>query len=401
MTLTDRIRQLVAGKPAAPAPKIAVSSGGPADRWKKQDRDAKTLQGYRNIYERGGPVAAAVDCYPDGIATNGYRFTGGDAEIKQVSDRLASFDFPTAVSNLITDAVVLGDGFGEVVRTRSGEFHSVQERDGARFRIQIDPSTGQVLRYLYLPEDTWDESKATPLDPRDVVHIRLWPKPGSPYGRSLIARAIDDINRDTDTVSGIAEGTKRHGTPKWDITVGDDDPAAPDPTKAEIDDVAREYKDINGKTEFVHSKGIAIEVLDTAGIPGADMLLSASFARLCSAMGTPAELIGGEYKGSTEATAKVRMAQWWNRIRALQPRVARQISMQVVDQITGRPGAVGFVWEDPDPADETDVAEWATKLMQATPLDPFAVLPRKYVQERLGIDPTQYEGDEEYGTGAE
>ncbi|MFA7121209.1 MAG: hypothetical protein WC277_06990, partial [Bacilli bacterium] len=105
-------------------------------------------------------------------------------------------------------------------------------------------------------------------------------------------------------------------------------------------------------------------------------------------LGVPPEQIGLDATGSTEATANVRFRAWYDRIAALQRVIATTLSRQLFDRITGRPGACWIVFEDPSPEDMAQKAEWISKIMAATPMDPFAVLPQDWIQQQFGIDPT-------------
>lgn len=385
VTLGARIRALFAAPVEEAKPKIAVSGGEGKTPFGKVERNPSTLRMYQNIYESGGPVAEAIEVYALTALSNGYRLEGDPAEVEMVQSVLDTFDFETVLHDGIVQALVTGDGFQEVVRSRSRAFHSVQLRSSARFKVEIDPGTGLVRRYVYMPDDDTATGKGTPLEPRDVVHLVLNPKPGSPYGRSLIGRAMDDIMRDAATSEGIAAAVKRHGYPKYHIVVGKSGEAVP---KKTIDSVERTFRELDSKNDFATGPDIEIRNIDTTGLPGAEMFATISTQRLCAAMGVPEEMLGLG-RGSTEATANVRLRVFYDKVSAIQRRVARTYTLQVIDQITREPGRVRLEFNDPNPFDEAATAEWIAKIMGANPLDPFAVLPLEWIQKKFGIDPTE------------
>ena len=134
--------------------------------------------------------------------------------------------------------------------------------------------------------------------------------------------------RDTKTAEGIANGIERHGTSKWDITVGYEDQEVSD---TDFKAVASVYEKINSKTELVHRKDIEVKELDKGGFPVAEYS-ETSLDRLCAALGVPNELLG-QGRGSTEATANVRMKSFQNKIKSMQSRFNFQTYQQLFKPI--------------------------------------------------------------------
>jgi len=118
-----------------------------------------------------------------------------------------------------------------------------------------------------------------------------------------------------------------------------------------------------------------------------------STMRLCTALGVPEELMGLG-RGSTEATANVKLRAFYDDISALQKRFARAFNQQVIDRITPRPGMARLVFNEVNPVDLAAIAEWVAKIMASTPADPFAVLPRKFVQDLFGVVETDWDEDD-------
>ena len=388
VTIRQRLRQLVSGK-AEPAPK-AVAAGGTARAYfAKVERTLEALQRYQTIYEQGGPIAEAIDAYALTVLSNGYRLEGDEGLARTTQERLDSFEFESVMYEGIVQALVLGDAFQECTRTRIGaNFLRVDLRDSTRFTVRQNPATGVVEGYSFLPPGEWDQSRAVPLEVADMVHLVIHRKAGSPYGRSLIQRAYDDIMRDTKTAEGTAAAIERHGFPKFHVRVGAE---GEEVAKEDLDAIGTQFESLSAKHDFVTCRDVEIGAIDTGGLPGADVFSNISTSRLCAALGVPAEVLGLDYKGSTEATANVRLRVWYDKCAAIQRRVAPVYSQQVIDQITGVPGAVKLVFNDPNPFDEQTTAEWIGKIMQATPLDPFAVLPQEWVQKKFGVTPTESE----------
>lgn len=380
VTILDRLRQLV--KPPEPAPK-AVATAGPARTYfSKQDRTTAILERYQTIYDQGGPVAEAVDCYPLTILSNGYRLEGDENLAKTVQATLDSFGFDTVLWSAIVDALVLGDSFDEAVHAKlGGRFLRVELRDSTRFRVRQNPQTGAVEGYTFLPPGEWDETRTVPLDPADIFHLRLMPRGNSPYGKSLIQRAYDDILRDVKTAEGTSAAIERHGFPRHHVAVGQPGEAVP---QEDLDAIGKKWETLTAKMEFVTDGDTKIQTIDAGGIPNVDIFSNVTLTRLCAAMGVPEEMLGLG-RGSTEATATVRLKAWHDKCAALQQRIAPEVTRQIIDQIAGRPGAVWLVFNDPNPSDDALVANLVTTQIAA--LAAVGVRPKaEWVAGKFGID---------------
>jgi hypothetical protein len=100
-------------------------------------------------------------------------------------------------------------------------------------------------------------------------------------------------------------------------------------------------------------------------------------------------------RGSTEATANVRIKSFYDKITTIQTVVARTYSREVIDRISGIPGAVWIQFNDPNAEDEAKKATWISAIMQASGMDPFAILPQAWIREQFAIDEEEYPEEEE------
>ena len=91
-------------------------------------------------------------------------------------------------------------------------------------------------------------------------------------------------------------------------------------------------------------------------------------------------------RGSTEATAKVRLDAFCDKIGSFQSRFARAMGNQIFDVMTGNPGAVWMQFNDVSPEDENQKADYLAKIASIYPTDPWLVMTPTYVQEYLGIE---------------
>jgi hypothetical protein len=233
--------------------------------------------------------------------------------------------------------------------------------------------------------------KVIPLKPEQVTNYKLIGLGGSVYGYSLIQRALDDIMRDTTTVEGISTGIKRHGTPKFHVQVGMEGELIPQDV---IDDTKKEFQKLESKNDFVTNRDVAVSALDVGGVQNVKEYSDVSVTRMVSALGVPSELVGIR-QGSTDNTAVSRIDTFMDKIAWHQERLARCFTLNVIDLFTQEPGAVKLVLNDASPKDEAAKAKWIGELMKATPLDPFAILPRQWILEQFDIEADAYEDEDE------
>jgi hypothetical protein len=354
---------------------------------------AKWVRKWKDIYtQNGGPVAACIDAYVRITLTNGYKFVCEEAQ-DELQDKVQAWadqshvDLDSIMAQGIVDALVCGTAFQEIVPTsypKIAEFPiwGVIPRDAASFWIDYD-AYGRIIGYQQMIAEKGVVQRLMPIPQEEsdrILTLTLFPIPGEVYGISLIGRAYDDIMRDCDMVESLTKAMHRHGTPKqqWDIG-SPENPA----TEADLDNVGDRIEEIASDTDFV-TTNTRIQMLDTTGITGADVFSNLTLQRLAAAMGVPEEVIGLG-RGSTEATANVRLKAFYDTISAIQEIVARTYSRRVIDQITGVPGAVWIEFNDPNPADEKQKAEWIALLRQG--MDPDAICPADWCREQFGIPP--------------
>jgi len=359
----------------------------------------KKVERWIRMYERGGPVADAIDAYALFALTNGYDLvceSGAERLKEQVQ---AWFDQPWVdmdqiFADGILSAVLAGDAYQEIIPTRTGQgVWGIVSRDPSTFSKNCD-EYGRVISYSqFVPGRTGFTDEEIQIEPDRMLSFSLFHIPGQIYGLSLMDRAEDDINRDCDTIESITKAIHRHGTPKNQWAIGSDEHRA---TAADLEDVEKQIEKQDAKTDYVTHHDVVIKPLDVSGVQNADTYSNIMMQRVACALGVPEEMLGLG-RGSTEATATVRMKVFMDKISTIQQRVARAYNRQLIDRITGRPGAVWIQFRDVSPEDEAAKAEWISKIMQATPLDQFSVLPQKWVKEQFGIDEAEY-GDEEIET---
>lgn len=392
----ERITKLFKPTPA-PAP-AQVPQGKPkgyafrgtdpgASYFAQRKRNTEVLKRYQTVYNQGGIVAEAIDAYALYVFAPGYEIVSDDDNItEEVQNRLLEMEFSRVAQDGIISTCVLGDAFQENVFTLGGGYDYTRNLDAATFDIIFD-MFGSVTGYRQVFTTDQGQTMTAEFTPEEITHLTLFSQTASPYGQSLIGRAYDDIIRDTKIMEGTATAIERHGHPKHDITVGTGDPNEIIGSEM-LEDIGRNWETLKSKQDFVHTSNVKIGELDKAGVLNANEYNNFSIQRICTALGVPEEILGLG-RGSTEATAKVRLQTFYKKISALQMRVANCYNKNVIDKITGVPRQAKIEFNEIDPKDYAVLATWIASLR--TGIDPDAVCPADWCREQFGIPPDEME----------
>ena len=323
----------------------------------------KNLAKNRRVYEQGGLVSEAVDCHPLFMFSNGYRFDGDENLVKTVQEWHDDLDFEMVAWKLIVDAMVVEKGIAEIAPNLKGDVpvKALYHRPGEQFDEVYDGS----LRLVGYKQTvlTGGSRKVSDIGVEDIFRLDL--------GLPLITRCMDDIIRDTEVAESTAKSIKRHGFPRYHIKVGVTGETIPNTV---ISTMANEFEELEPDHEWVTPRDVDIANIDSSGVVNTKLYGDWAIQRLCAAMGTPEEMLGLG-RGSTEATANVRLQAWYDRIATLQRRFASQWNDQIVNRMLeglgAKDGAVKIVFNDPSPSDDLARAQVVSTLLQASPLQPI------------------------------
>ena len=309
-------------------PQTVVSGGRQGiSRFSKQPRD---LGQYENIYRQGGLVSTAIDAYPLFGLNPGYTLSGAPIHVKKIEAWFKEINFEQIVWQAYVDSLVYGDSIQENVFSRGGDILYVVPRNPLYFTIDYD-KYGIIKSYTQTVDN-----KDTILKPEQVTHLQLLSISGETYGQSLIARAFNDIDRDTVTAESTAEAIERHGHPKWHIKVGSEGNIYSDEEKRAV---ASEFEELKADHEIISNYNVEILALDTNGVANVMEYNEWSLSRLLASMGVPSGVIGTGENKTTMASATVEMKSFILRVETFQKKVARCYN-GLIDLKLKKPGLV-------------------------------------------------------------
>ncbi len=384
MSLRERVVRLLQAPPAQAPKTYPGKTLGSAPKYLNIKRDSK-LDEYRNIYDQGGPISTAIDCYPLMMLSNGWRIEGERAkEAEQFLDDIAFEDFAWKV---IVDALVVKVGYAEIrpgLDKAEYPIAAVDHRYPETFE-EVKDDFGKILGYKQRIGSEFATKREVDVKVEDMFKLDL--------GLPLIARAYDDIMRDAKIADGTAKSIERHGFPRYLITVGQPGETVP---KAIIDSIGAQFENLKPQMEMATPSDVKIENIDNTGVANAKLYGDWSTMRVCTALDVPEEFLGLG-RGSTEATANVKLQAWYDKVGTLQRRFARQFNSQILERWAGErpkgaPTAAKLVFNDVSPTDESLIADLILKLTQASgSLDPFQITTPEWCRKRLGISEEEFQ----------
>ena len=359
-------------------------------------RSWKAMRGLRNIYLQGAYISEGVDLYPLYAIGAGYELESDDETAKKVIEEfLTRINFYDTTWQMLVDAETVRDGIAEIVFGKGSMAKvpvNVVPRPAECFEFVTD-ARGVITEY----RQKWDyhgNALTVPVSmpPASILHYQFLSRPDSPYGISIVERCIHDIKRDTQVIEAVTAGILLHGTPKWHIQVNSRQPERPNLSAEERRDVENEFKDFNAKDQFITQGDILVEAKDIAGLPNIQQYSDVVMARVISGLGVPGELLGLR-QGTTDATAVTRVGAFFRKIKSCQ-RDVEQMWGGIFDRILQKPGLVKLKLRPVTFAELMEQAGYIEKIAKISPTDPFAVMSRRQMQERLEIDPDEWESDE-------
>jgi hypothetical protein len=308
------------------------STEKPFDMLEGDRNNIEWMMKYAEIYNRGGLVTSAINLYPEyilkAVMDQGIEFTGRKAIEEQtdyLTDWVDSFDFVNVLNLLIINSLVSGRGIAEIVHSRDGEAPLfLHPRDPNDFEIETD-MRGIITNYVQTLSDSFGKKETKTVKSQFILDLRLLSSNNILFGNSLIGSAFDDIHRDAKTAEGTSKGIWRHGTRKYDITVGDIDDDVDDDA---LEEVAETFSKIDSMKEIVHRADVEIKELDGAGIPVMEYN-ETSITRMFGALGVPSDLI--LIKGSSMAVSDKtpQFTAFQNKISAIQTKLNYQLWTQL------------------------------------------------------------------------
>jgi len=348
------------GKPKA----IVSSSGLGRFNVKLNSRNKKALKQYWTYYNGEGTVFASIQTTAWNTVMVGSHYSSeNDNALKLILKEMDRLDVEGVLLDNVVYTLIYGDAFIEKVKDSKGNISYLNTIDPSTMEIDYD-KYGRITSYH---QNINGVKKDTVFKPEEIIHIKFFPKPDSPYGISLIEPSKDTIDRKVDVDESLYHAIHRHGTSKLIAYVGTPDDIPP---KDAFNEIKEDLEDIGSQNELVVPGVIKIESIDEKGVSGVEEYFSMFQTQLVIGMMCPPEALGlGQ--GSTEATAKVREIMNERYIRSLQLKLSNQIKNELINNILiynkFEPNIVKMKFNSVTDADEAVKAKWLGNLLRGFP----------------------------------
>ena len=360
-----------------------------ADRFRSRiTEEAAEMDRHREfcrIYETS-VAGAIIDTETDDLFAQGWALQGEAPEdVAKVREYLTITNFETEVKKLCTESKVYGFGIAEV-GTTAGRHILVAHSSFNILPIMDD--MGWLAGYIQKGTD----GTIAEFDRREVITMALRPSASTPgTGRSELAQAYDAIIDYENTRKANAAMIERMGYPAYDIEFSDSDGIVP------ADMLEGEIADLAPGSVLSTGLGAKINTLNAQGVTQVQTYAETMLQAVAVAMQIPRAMAG--LSDNSEATAKVTLSKYYNRIAAEQAIVAQTIQARYLDvyvlpDLGIKAGSVQIQFNNPDPEASLKKVQLIQALATIDPADPEFLLSVEELAEIWGKHPQagEYEG---------
>lgn len=333
---------------------------------------------FNRIYETS-VAGAIIDTETDDLFAQGWALQGeAPEEVAKVREYLTITNFETEVKKMCTESKVYGFGLAEVGQL--GGRHMLVAHSSYNI-IPVMDDMGWLDGYI----QKGNNGTIAEFDRREVITLALRPSASTPgTGRSELAQAYEAIIDYENIRKANAAMIERVGYPSYDIEFTDADGIVP------ADMLEGELADLAPGSVLSTGLGAKINSLNTQGVTQVATYAETALQAVAVAMQIPRAMAG--LSDNSEATAKVTLSKYYNRIAAEQAIVAQTIQARYLDvyvlpDLGIKPGSVQIQFNNPDPDSQLKKAQLIQVLATIDPADPEYLLSVEEQAEIWGKHP--------------
>lgn len=340
---------------------------------------------FSELYEQT-IVGSIINTETDDLFAQGWALQGEDPDdVAKVREYLTAVGFEIEVKKMAVESKVYGFGLAEVgqigsrhalVAHSSYNIFPDYDDDGWLDGFRQIGKKGEVIT-------NWDK--------REVISLALKPYAGTPeIGRSEIAQAYKAIVDYENIREANTAMILRMGYPSYDITFEGDDGIVP------ADLLEGELADIGPGSAIANGLGAKINTLNAQGVTQVSTYAETALQGVAVAMQIPRSMAG--LSDNSEATAKVTLSKYYNRIAAEQLITAQTMQNKYIDRyvlpdLGIKAGAVQLIFNSPDPDSQLKKAQLLQVISSLDPTDPEFLLSVEEMAEVWGKHPKAGEYD--------
>lgn len=358
------------------------------DRFRHASEITKEIDQHRefsDLYENT-VAGSIINTEVDDLFAQGWALQGEDPDaVAKVREYLTAVSFEIEVKKMATESKVFGFGMAEVGTI--GNRHALVAHSSYNIYPKYDP-IGWLEGFRQIGKDMQTITEWTKYE---VVSLALKPYASNPeLGRSELAQAYKSIIDYENIREANAAMILRMGYPSYDITFEGNDGIVP------ADLLEGELADLGPGSALANGLGAKINTLNASGVTQVATYAETALQGIAVAMQVPRAMAG--LSDNSEATAKVTLGKYYNRIASEQLIIAstmqtRYLDRYVLPDLGIKAGEVQLIFNSPDPDAQLKKAQLLQVITSLDPTDPEFLLSVEEMAEVWGKHPKAGEYD--------
>ena len=331
-------------------------------------------------------AGSIINTEVDDLFAQGWAIQGEDPDdVAKVREYLTATSFEIEVKKMAVESKVYGFGLAEVGTV--GNRHALVAHSSYNIYPVMD-SDGWLDGFVQMGKN---QNVVTEWSKREVITLALRPYAGTPEtGRSEIAQAYKSIVDYENIREANTAMILRMGYPSYDITFEGNDGIVP------ADLLEGELADLGPGSAMANGLGAKINTLNAQGVTQVSTYAETALQSVAVAMQVPRPMVG--LSDNSEATAKVTLSKYYNRIASEQLIIAQVMQTLYLDRyvlpdLGLKAGSVQIIFNSPDPDAQLKKAQLLQVITSLDPTDPEYLLSVEEQAEIWGKHPKAGEYD--------
>lgn len=340
---------------------------------------------FSDLYETT-VAGSIINTEVDDLFAQGWALQGEDPDdVAKVREYLNAVSFEIEVKKMATESKIFGFGMAEVGTI--GNRHALVAHSSYNIFPEYDPS-GWLDGFVQYGNEM---RRITEWNKYEVISLALKPYASSPeLGRSELAQAYKAIIDYENIREANAAMILRMGYPSYDITFEGNDGIVP------ADLLEGELADLGPGSALANGLGAKINTLNASGVTQVATYAETALQGIAVAMQVPRAMAG--LSDNSEATAKVTLGKYYNRIASEQLIIASTMQTKYLDRyvlpdLGIKAGEVQLIFNSPDPDAQLKKAQLLQVITSLDPTDPEFLLSVEEMAEVWGKHPKAGEYD--------
>ena len=335
--------------------------------------DKSALNLYYNYYLSESTIWSAINSISFNTIMVGYNLNSDDENaLKIIKDFCIKTDLDNILLDGITNSLIFGDAYVEIIYNKKHLPTRLKNVD-PRTMSMVTDKYGDIIHF----EQEIGASKVK-LNNDLISHLKLFNRPDSPYGISLIGPSINTLKKKVRSDNAIYNAIMRHGTSKYVITIGSSADGEL-PPESILQKIESEVEDLESKNELIVPWNVNVTTIDENGVEGVEEYYDYFQTQLVVGLLCPEESLGTG-RNSTSASATVKAILYERMISSFQKKISRELEHSIFNKILKANGLeenlVSIEFNNVTEADEALRAKWMADLMKGfrtSNIKPFTI----------------------------